>query len=80
MPLIYLDEKRSFGGALDNAATRLEHYHQVIERSLAGRAETRSGPRRIPAPSAETWPDERRRQRVLRPPASAQRRASTAAR
>lgn len=35
VPLIYLDEKRSFGGALDNAARRLEHYHQVIERSLA---------------------------------------------
>jgi dolichol-phosphate mannosyltransferase len=35
VPLIYLDEKRSFGGALDNAATRLEHYRRVIERSLA---------------------------------------------
>jgi dolichol-phosphate mannosyltransferase len=35
VPLIYLDEKRSFGGALDNAATRLEHYRKVIERSLA---------------------------------------------
>jgi glycosyltransferase involved in cell wall biosynthesis len=35
VPLIYLDEKRSFGGALDNAATRLEYYHQVIDRSLA---------------------------------------------
>jgi dolichol-phosphate mannosyltransferase len=35
VPLIYLDEKRSFGGALDNAARRLEHYHQVIDRSLA---------------------------------------------
>jgi dolichol-phosphate mannosyltransferase len=34
VPLIYLDEKRSFGGALDNARTRLDHYHQVIERSL----------------------------------------------
>jgi dolichol-phosphate mannosyltransferase len=35
VPLIYLDEKRSFGGALDNAARRLEHYHQVMNRSLA---------------------------------------------
>ena len=35
VPLIYLDEKRSFGAVLDNAATRLEYYHQVIDRSLA---------------------------------------------
>ena len=35
VPLIYLDEKRSFGGSLDDARTRLEYYHQVIERSLA---------------------------------------------
>ena len=34
VPLIYLDEKRSFGGTLDNAATRLEYYHQVLNRSL----------------------------------------------
>ena len=39
VPLIYLDEKRSFGGALDNAARRLEHYHQVIDRSLAATQE-----------------------------------------
>jgi dolichol-phosphate mannosyltransferase len=35
VPLIYLDEKRSFGGALDDARTRLEYYHLVIDRSLA---------------------------------------------
>lgn len=35
VPLIYLDEKRSFGGALDDAATRLRYYRSVIERSLA---------------------------------------------
>ena len=34
VPLIYLDESRSFGGELDNAATRLEHYYDVLERSL----------------------------------------------
>jgi len=34
VPLIYLDESRSFGGELDNAATRLEHYYEVLERSL----------------------------------------------
>ena len=35
VPLIYLDEKRSFGGALDDATTRLEYYHQVLNRSIA---------------------------------------------
>jgi glycosyltransferase involved in cell wall biosynthesis len=35
VPLIYLDEKRSFGGVLDDAATRLEYYHDVLDRSLA---------------------------------------------
>lgn len=33
--LIYLEEARSFGGALDNSATRLEYYHRVIESALA---------------------------------------------
>ncbi len=33
VPLIYLDEKRSFGGALDDANTRLEYYRQVMDRS-----------------------------------------------
>jgi dolichol-phosphate mannosyltransferase len=34
VPLIYLDEERSFGGALDDAAKRLAYYHSVIERAL----------------------------------------------
>jgi dolichol-phosphate mannosyltransferase len=34
VPLIYLDEKRSFGGSLDDATTRLEYYHQVLQQSL----------------------------------------------
>lgn len=34
VPLIYLDERRSFGGALDDAETRLAYYRQVIERSV----------------------------------------------
>jgi dolichol-phosphate mannosyltransferase len=41
VPLIYLDEKRSFGGALDDAQTRLAHYREVINRS-----EARTGQRR----------------------------------
>ncbi|MGI9517309.1 MAG: glycosyltransferase family 2 protein [Pirellulaceae bacterium] len=35
VPLIYLDEKRSFGGDLDDGATRLNYYHDVLQRSLA---------------------------------------------
>ena len=35
VPLIYLEEKRSFGGALDDADWRLEHYREVIDRSIA---------------------------------------------
>jgi dolichol-phosphate mannosyltransferase len=34
VPLIYLDEKRSFGGALDDAATRLEYYRRVLNHSI----------------------------------------------
>src|SRR3954470_15783842 len=35
VPLIYLDEKRSFGGVLDNGATRLEYYHLTLDRAIA---------------------------------------------
>ncbi|HEY2827118.1 MAG TPA: glycosyltransferase family 2 protein [Pirellulales bacterium] len=35
VPLIYLEEARSFGGSLDNADTRLQHYRDVIDRSVA---------------------------------------------
>ncbi len=35
VPLIYLDEKRSFGGELDDAATRLNYYNEVLDRSFA---------------------------------------------
>ena len=37
VPLIYLDENRSFGGALDDARTRLSIYRRVLEKSLAPR-------------------------------------------
>lgn len=33
VPLIYLDEKRSFGGSLDDAERRLAHYREVIDRA-----------------------------------------------
>lgn len=35
VPLIYLDLNRSFGGSLDDAAVRLQHYNQVIAKSVA---------------------------------------------
>jgi len=35
VPLIYLDEERSFGGSLDDARTRLEHYNLVLDRAMA---------------------------------------------
>ena len=34
VPLIYLEEARSFGGVLDDGETRLEYYRQVIRDSL----------------------------------------------
>ncbi|HMP77940.1 MAG TPA: glycosyltransferase family 2 protein [Pirellulaceae bacterium] len=35
VPLIYLDPGRSFGGNLDDDNARLQHYLEVIERSIA---------------------------------------------
>ncbi|MFV0446253.1 MAG: glycosyltransferase family 2 protein [Planctomycetaceae bacterium] len=35
VPRIYLDEKRSFGGSLDNSAERLAYYQSVIRREMA---------------------------------------------
>jgi dolichol-phosphate mannosyltransferase len=35
VPLIYLDEKRSFGGALDDGPTRLAVYRGVMDRAMA---------------------------------------------
>lgn len=42
VPLVYLDEERSFGGQLDDGSTRLAYYHEVLERTLdeAGPAPT----------------------------------------
>jgi dolichol-phosphate mannosyltransferase len=34
VPLIYLDLARSFGGSLDDAATRLQYYHRVLDRMI----------------------------------------------
>lgn len=35
VPLIYLDESRAFGGALDDAEYRLNHYREVFRTALA---------------------------------------------
>lgn len=35
VPLIYLDENRAFGGALDNAEYRLNHYRKVFREAMA---------------------------------------------
>lgn len=35
VPLIYLDEERSFGGSLDQAERRMAYYREVIDREIA---------------------------------------------
>ncbi len=35
VPLVYLDEKRSFGGALDDAQKRLMYYREVLQREIS---------------------------------------------
>ena len=35
VPLIYLDEARSFGGSLDDGGKRLQYYHHVLDRAVA---------------------------------------------
>ncbi len=35
VPLVYLDEKRSFGGALDDSAKRMAYYREVFDRERA---------------------------------------------
>ncbi len=42
VPRIYLDAKRSFGGSLDDATTRLAYYREVIDRSLSEWARRRA--------------------------------------
>jgi dolichol-phosphate mannosyltransferase len=36
VPLIYLEEVRSFGGSMDHADTRLAVYREVLDRAMAG--------------------------------------------
>ena len=34
VPLIYLDEERSFGGSLDDGRKRMEYYHRVLDAAI----------------------------------------------
>ena len=43
VPLVYLDLARSFGGALDDAATRLAYYRSVLDRAEAAVAAAAPG-------------------------------------
>ena len=49
VPLVYLEEKRSFGGSLDDGTQRLEYYHRVLDRALAA-VNCRQGPRSVTRP------------------------------
>ena len=40
VPLIYLDEKRSFGGTLDDAKRRMVYYRDVIDREMSAAVPT----------------------------------------
>jgi glycosyltransferase involved in cell wall biosynthesis len=46
VPLIYLDLARSFGGALDDADTRLAHYGKVLDAAIAKVHQRPAAPRR----------------------------------
>ena len=50
VPRIYLDERRSFGGALDDGSTRRAHYLDVLDRAIAANQKT---PRPAVRPAGE---------------------------
>lgn len=54
VPLIYLDEARSFGGSLDDGRRRLEYYHRVLDQALAA-----AGMECVGAEPDESFVDER---------------------
>lgn len=41
VPLIYLDEERSFGGSLDDSEERLQYYYEVMDRELDAPSDTK---------------------------------------
>ena len=56
VPLIYLDEDRSFGGALDKAEQRLAYYREVIEREVAALHLPPDGPAAVVSADVESQP------------------------
>jgi dolichol-phosphate mannosyltransferase len=50
VPLVYLEEERSFGGALDDAKFRLAHYREVLDRELQLRGPIAAPRERCPDP------------------------------
>lgn len=43
VPLIYLEEERSFGGSLDDGRKRLEYYHRVLDCAIGAVEPQRAG-------------------------------------
>jgi len=60
VPLIYLEEKRSFGGSLDDGRKRRDYYHQVLDRAMD--AVTPQQREAEAAYAAQRGPDSPRRQ------------------
>ncbi len=56
VPLVYLDEARSFGGALDHGETRLKVYEEVLDRAIAAVA---AAPRDEASPCSMGGPQSR---------------------
>lgn len=44
VPLIYLEEERSFGGSLDDGRKRLEYYHGVLDAAIAAVEDSAAAP------------------------------------
>ena len=55
VPLVYLDEHRSFGGALDDAQTRLAHYRACMDRAL-DKVEKTGSASLVDTPATDTAP------------------------
>ncbi len=44
VPLIYLEEERSFGGSLDDGRKRLDYYHRVLDTAMAAIENSNAAP------------------------------------
>jgi dolichol-phosphate mannosyltransferase len=56
VPLIYLEEARSFGGSLDDGRKRLDYYHCVLDRAIAALAPAAFEPFPLENPSESARP------------------------